>query len=559
MIGVKGFTWKVRELDERIKELASKYNISLFLAQIFINRNIPEKDFNSFLNPSISDFHSYTSLPDIKKGVNRIKKAVKNKEKTLVYGDYDVDGITSLAIFYEFAEKYPDIFSFYIPHRIKEGYGLNKDIISQAKDNNISLIVAFDCGTNSSKEIELAHSLDIDIIIIDHHHSKEGLTPSFAFINPKREGSDYPYPDLSAGALSFKFLQALTGENCYEVLDLVALSTVCDVVPLIGENRALVREGLKVLRNSPRAAIKALCKSGSIKQENIDIFHIGFILGPRINAAGRISHAQESLDLFLSRDEDKAYNMAAILNKHNLLRKKIETSILQEAERIVEENIRNNSAIIVSGEGWHVGVLGIVASRLAAKYYKPAFVISFDKDLGVGSARSIEDIHLIKTLDKCSESLVVYGGHSKAAGIQINKNELENFTKSINNIIGKGLDVKEFIPSLDIDGSLTFNDFSINFIEDIDKLKPYGEGNIRPLFVTYNVIKKTEPKKIKWGYSIWLSNQTKVFEAVINDKKILEFLTKSNKFDIVYSLEKNTYYNSIRLVIRDCRLSGYEG
>ncbi|MCK5288313.1 MAG: single-stranded-DNA-specific exonuclease RecJ, partial [Candidatus Omnitrophica bacterium] len=482
MQGVKGFSWKIRELDDRIKNLSSKHNISLFLAQLFINRNIPENNFNSFLNPSTSKFYSFSLLPDIEKGVQRIKKAIKNKEKVLVYGDYDVDGITSLAIFYEFAEQYPDIFSFYIPHRIKEGYGLNEEVLTKAKNNNISLILTFDCGTNAYKEIEIARSWDIDLIIIDHHHPKEGLTPSLAFINPKREGSTYPYPDLSAGGLSFKFLQALTGDNCYEVLDLVALSTVCDVSPLIGENRALVKEGLKVLKNTTRVAIKALCKAGSIKQENIDIFHIGFILGPRINAAGRVSHAQESLDLFFSRDEDKAFDLAVILNKHNLLRKKIEKDILVEAEKIVEENIKKKGAIVVSGEGWHPGVLGIVASRLSNKYYMPAFVISFDKGLGVGSARSIDDIHLIKTLDKCSETLTEYGGHSKAAGIQINKNELDNFTKSINNIIEKEFIGQEFIPSLDIDACLTFDDINMDLVEELEQLKPYGEGNVRPLF-----------------------------------------------------------------------------
>ncbi|MCK4916855.1 MAG: single-stranded-DNA-specific exonuclease RecJ [Candidatus Omnitrophica bacterium] len=555
MLGVKGFSWKIRGLDDRIKNLSSKYNISLFLAQVFINRNIPDNNFNSFLNPSTSEFYSFSLLPDIEKGVQRIKKAIKNKEKVLVYGDYDVDGITSLAIFHEFAEQYPDIFSFYIPHRIKEGYGLNEEVLTKAKNNNISLILTFDCGTNAYKEIEIARSLNIDIIIIDHHHPKEGLTPSLAFINPKREGSIYPYPDLSAGGLSFKFLQALTGDNCYEVLDLVALSTVCDVSPLIGENRSLVKEGLKVLKNTSRAAIKALCKAGSIKQENIDIFHIGFILGPRINAAGRVSHAKESLDLFFSRDEDKAFDQAVVLNKHNLLRKKIETDILLEAEKIVEENIKNNRVIVVSGEGWHPGVLGIVASRLSKKYYMPAFVISFDKGLGVGSARSIDDIHLIKTLDKCPETLTEYGGHSKAAGIQINKNELDNFTKSINNIVEKEFADKKFIPSLDIDACLTFDDINMNLVEELEKLKPYGEGNVRPLFVTHNVFKKTALKKIKWGYSVWLINKTNVLEAVINDKKIVDFLTCSNEVDIVFSLDKNNYYNSIKLVIRDCRLS----
>lgn len=547
--------WRVRELNPLVHNIAKKYSISIFLAQVFLNRDIKEDDFCSFLNSVPANFHSPFLLPDIEKAVKRINGAVKLKEKVLVFGDYDVDGITSLAIFYEFAKKTEEIFSFYIPHRIKEGYGLNREAIIRAKENGVSLVIAFDCGTNSYDEIELARSLNIDIIVVDHHHPKDNLTKSLAFINPKRKDSSYPFFDLSAAALSFKLLQALTNSNCRDMLDLVVLSLICDVAPLRGENRVLVKEGLKIIRKSRRPAIKALCKAGGIRQENIDTFHIGYILGPRINASGRIAHANHSLELFLTEDEDKAYNIASTLSKYNQLRKDIEKRILEEAEQRIENNISNDYAIVVSGDKWHPGVLGIVASRLADKYYRPSFVISFDQDNGVGSARSIASLHLIEILDKCADSLLLYGGHRKAAGMQIDKAKLDNFREKINFHIEKNSDSKDFIPFFDIDVKLNFEDIEMNFIESLEKMKPHGEGNSRPLFTACGIFKKSAPKKIKSGFSVWLSGETKVFEGVVYDRDVLEIINYSDNFDIVFSLEKNNYHNTPRLIIRDCRLS----
>jgi len=276
--------WKVKDLNVEASALASKYNFSPFLIQILLNRDISENNFDSFLNPGKNDFHDPKLLPDIENAVSRIKQAAKDKEKVLVFGDYDVDGITSLAIFHEYSKKFPEVFSFYIPHRVKEGYGINKEAILRAKEEAVTLLIAFDCGTNSVGEIELATSLGIDTIVVDHHYVGSNPSKPLAFVNPKREDSHYPFSDLSTGALSYKLLQLLTGSDCLETLDLVALSLVCDVVPLKGENRSLLREGLEVLKKSNRLAIKALCDTTSLKQENIDTFHIGYILGPRINA-----------------------------------------------------------------------------------------------------------------------------------------------------------------------------------------------------------------------------------------------------------------------------------
>ncbi|MBU0896915.1 MAG: single-stranded-DNA-specific exonuclease RecJ [Candidatus Omnitrophota bacterium] len=548
--------WEVKELTSEAKGLGKKYNISPFLAQIFLNRKIKDADFSSFLKPELSQLYSPYMLPDMDKAVERITKAAKAKERILLVGDYDVDGITSLAIFYEFIKEFPDTFSFYIPHRVNDGYGFGMEAIIKAKKENRSLIICFDCGTNSFSQIELARSEGIDVIVVDHHHSRNNLSNAVAFINPKREDSTYPFFDLTSAALSFKLLQGLKNLPCWEVLDLVALSLICDVAPLKGENRILLKASLKVLKESPRPAIKALCQASSLKQQNLDTFHIGYILGPRINASGRVAHAQDSLEIFLTDDEREACDIAAKLGDYNQLRKGIGADVLKQAERIVERDFIESSAIIVSGENWHRGVLGIVASRLADKYYRPSFVISFEGDIGRGSARSIHSVHLMKALDKCANLLTTYGGHKKAAGIQISKQELGTFTERINSFIKEDSAPQDFIPVLSVDLKMKFADIDVNFIEEIEILKPFGEENPAPLFASYNISKKTPPKKISSGYSLWLSDDDKTYEGIIYDKDVLEIINYGDNFDLVYSLGKNVYHNIPRLIIRDCKLFG---
>lgn len=547
--------WNVKEIDFKAKEFGEKFNVSFVLAQVLFNRGIDGKSLEKFLYPDFCHLHDPNLLPDMGKAVERIHKAVKNKENILIVGDYDVDGIVSLAVFYEFIKEFPGTFSFYIPHRSQEGYGLSKKAIDIAKDKGAGLIIAFDCGTNSFEEVALARSLGMDVIVVDHHHPKDNFDTPLAFINPKRKDSTYPFVDLSGGALSFKLLQALRDCPSNDVLDLVALSLVCDVVPLLGENRVLLKEGLKVIRNTNRPGIKALCKAGSIKQENIDVFHIGYILGPRLNASGRVAHARDSLEIFLSEDCQEIDSMVSKLSEYNKLRKEIESKILKEAEESVAKDFTSDYAIVVANDGWHPGVLGIVASRLADKYYRPSFVISFEDDIGRGSARSIHSVNLIEALGKCSNSLLLYGGHSKAAGIQISKQDLELFREQINNHIKNNLAPHDLIPVIDVDVQLNFKDITMSLIEELQLLKPFGEGNSQPLFASFNISKKNPPQKINSGHSVWLSNGTMTLEGIIYDKGILEIINFADKFDIVYSLEKNNYYNTVRLVIRDCKLA----
>ncbi len=477
--------WNVKKLSGKAKQLGNKYHLSPIIAQILINRDIEENDFLSFLN-STGKIHSPDTLPDIDKASSRIKKAVKEKEKIVLFGDYDVDGLTSLAIFYDYIKGTKANFSFYVPHRIKEGFGLNREAVKNIKAQGASLIVSFDCGTNSYEEIEYASSLGMDMVVVDHHQPKPGRTPSYAFVNPRRESSAYPFKDLSAATVAFKLVQALEGKDCFHLLDLVALSIVCDVMPLRGENRYLLEEGIKRLRISERASVNALCEAAGLDRNKIEVFHLGYILGPRINASGRVNTAYDALHMLLAEDIDSAREYAKKLNGYNRLRRNIESSMLKEAQDHIACGKDDDPVLVVYKEGWHYGVLGIVASRLTGMYHKPAFVIGFNDGLGKGSARSIEKFNLMKALGQCEDYLSSYGGHKKAAGIEISYKYVEGFKRKINNVARDTLKPSDFLSVINIDSDIKFSDINEKFVNDIYKLKPFGEGNPEPKSFRYS-------------------------------------------------------------------------
>jgi len=537
--------WNIKELSPKAYELAKRFRILPALIQVLFNRQIKEEEFQSFLYPALINLHPANLLPDIEKAAQRIKTAAENKEKVLVVGDFDVDGITSLAIFHEYAKGFSDKFSFYIPHRVKEGYGLSKKCIEEAKEQGASLIIAFDCGTNAYEAISLASLSGIDVIVVDHHFCQDSKLKPFALVNPKRSDSSYPFCELSSAALSFKLLQILKKSSCAQMLDLVALSLICDVAPLRGENRILLREGLKLIKRSQRLAIKALC--------------VGYILGPRINASGRVAHAEDALDIFLSDDSTKVYELAAKLGKYNQLRKGIEAGILKEADASAQKSmLSKDGAIVVANDGWHPGVLGIVASRLADKYYRPAFVISLEDELGRGSGRSIHSVHLMDMLKECADCLCLYGGHQKAAGIHIKRDQIKAFKEKLNYFMKENIKTQDLVPLLEVDAVIDFEDINMTFIEQLELLKPFGEGNPLPHFASFNIRKKTPPQKSSSGYSLWFDDGHRTFEATVYDKDFLELLDYGERFDLVYNLERNSFYNIPRLIVRDLRLASGE-
>ncbi len=556
--------WIVRNFSPQAFVLSKKYNINPVLAQLLINRDIREEEFFSFLEPRVDNLFSPFLLPDIDKALERIRKAIERGERVCLLGDYDVDGVTSLVIFYEYIKNFPLQISFYIPHRIHEGYGLTKNVLEKVKGDGVTLLICFDCGTNSYQEARLAKSLGIDVIVVDHHTPKEGLNNDFyAFLNPKREGSSYPFKELTSAGLAFKVVWALRRNFPFDLLDLVALATVCDVVPLKGENRIFLSEGIKWLRSNYRPAISALCESAKITPKNIEPYHIGYILGPRINACGRVADAKKILDFFLCYDTEQLRDSAKIIEDYNRQRKAIESEVLRDAEEIVERDLKEDFALVVYRDGWHPGVLGIVASKLVERFWRPTLVIGVENNRGKGSGRSIPGIHIMEVLEECRELLSTYGGHKKAAGIEISKENLEKFKYKFNEAVKRRVGSKRSLPNLEIDLELPFKYISVKLARELEKLKPFGEENSYPLFLTRKVHVKSPPKKINISsgkqtklYNFWITDGTYTYEAVSSeDNQFFDLLNYGASLDIVYSLERNSYYDNVRLVIRDIRIS----
>ncbi|MFO8053106.1 MAG: single-stranded-DNA-specific exonuclease RecJ [Candidatus Omnitrophota bacterium] len=547
--------WQIKDISKQAEKISAKLKIEPALVSIVLNRGVKEDQITSFLYPSLDNLFSPELLPDVSKAKKRIKEAISKKEKVMVLGDYDVDGVTSLAVFNQFAKNHPDIFSFYIPDRIKEGYGLSQEVIKAAKLEKKKLIIAFDCGTNSYQEIEDAKELGIDVIVVDHHLPQNKMPKPVALINPKIKNSKYPFSDLTAAALAFKLIQFIEQRDSYQLLDLVALSIVCDVAPLLGENRILLKEGIKCLRKSNRPAIKALCQIAKINQRNISSFHIGYILGPRINASGRIAHAKDALDLFLTEDIKEAKESALKLNQHNKLRKNVQNQILKEAEERVKTDLCGEHALVIGDKGWHPGVLGIVASRLKDRYRRPSIVVSFDKGVAKGSGRSVEGVHLMDMLDKCSSSLTSYGGHKKAVGMELAEEKLDLFRQDINLAISEDINLKDFMPTLEIDAKLNFRQINTKLVEELGLLYPYGEANPKPVFLAEGIKKKRDIQKVRSRYSLWLTDGDRIFEAILYNKDLAEIINYGEKFNIVFSLDKDNYHNHPRLILRDCRLA----
>lgn len=544
--------WKIKNPSKEALFLAKKYNLNPITVQLLINRNVKEEDFLSFLNPEVKNLFSPFLLPDMDKAVCRIREAIERKEKIVLFGDYDVDGITSLIIFYDYLKDFSCPFSFYIPHRLEEGYGLNKEAIKKIKKEKASLLICFDCGTNAYKELEEARNLGIDTIVVDHHTPKENLNFSYAFINPKRKDSLYPFKDLSSAALAFKLVWALTEKIPLHLLDLVALSIVCDIVPLKGENRILLKEGIKWLRSGHREEIELLCKSARLNSQNLTPYHIGYILGPRLNACGRISSALEVLDLFLSKDKSEKERLVYQLEEYNQQRRKIEMEITQEAEAMVNEE---DFVHVLYKEKWHPGVLGIVASRITEKYWRPTFIVGINQMVGRGSARSIPQVNLVEILNLCQRYLITYGGHKRACGFKIYESNLESFKEEVNSIVKEKLKGIFPQPFWEIDMKIKFRELNLKVLEEIKKLEPFGEENEPPLFLTQKVLPKSSPKKEGGKYQLWISDNELTMEAIVYDKELIDLVNYGSYLDIIYSPEKSSYPNQIRLVIKDIRLS----
>ncbi len=557
-------TWRIKEENPAAQEtFSSKLKISKVTAQLLSNRGIHNlKEAGEFMSCSLSSCHDPFLLKDMDKAVMRIKKAITGNEKILVYGDYDVDGITAVTLLYSALQKLGAIVESYIPNRLEEGYGLNAGAIKKAHKDGVSLIVTVDCGISSFKEIEYAKAFKIDVIITDHHEIVErSLPPAYAIINPLQEGCVYPFKHLAGVGLAYKLAKALyegTPLFAEDFLDLVSLGTIADIVPLKGENRILAKHGLNEINKRNRIGLEALTEVSGLSGKDVSSGHIGFILGPRINAMGRVGSPLKALELLLTDDKKEALKLAKMLDTENRNRQKIEARILEEALSKVERevNFKHHKVIVLGGENWHPGVIGIVASRIADRFYRPTILVSLDGKLGKGSGRSIEKFNLFDAILKCKNLLIGFGGHESACGITIEKDSLDEFRDKINSEAGRVLDEELFSPQLDIDMDIPLNMITGGMISEIESLAPFGEENPRPIFSSRNLIIKDRPRQIgRNGFKMWVTDNTVTCEAVSFGRANLEAPKTGSGVDLAYVPSINDWQGlqSIQLELKDIK------
>lgn len=556
--------WKIKDPNPQLQlALHNDLGVHPIIAQLLINRGImTTQEADSFLSADLSKLHDPFLLKDMDKAVSRVRQAREKKERVLIFGDYDVDGVTSLTILHNALVKIGIDVITHIPHRMHDGYGLNEDIGKIAKEKGVSLLITVDCGITALSEVDIINECGIDVIIFDHHEpAEQGLPKAFAVVNPKRKDCPYPFKSLASVGLVAKFIHAIFGKFQEDTLDLVALGTIADVAPLRGENRIFVKAGLPRIRETKNKGLSALMDVAKIKGKKFRAHHAGFVLGPRINSSGRMGSAKKSLDLLLSQDHEGAYTLAQHLEETNRERQKLQRDVVQEAISLVERevNFKEHKVIVVSKEGWHKGVLGIVASRVAEMYYRPAIIISIQDGMGTASARSIQGFHLNEALAHCSEILEAFGGHKLAAGLTIREENVGNFRDLINHFANDILEVCDLMPTLDIDCEIPLSSLSLDLINKIDLLEPYGQGNPAPVFCSRNLIVKTKPMVMgKNTLKFWVtdpSGQMTVSAVGFGMGKCQEFISVGQRIDLAYEMAIDDWNKPavVQLKLKDMR------
>lgn len=555
--------WKVRPLDLNFSEnLIEQLALSPLAVQILFNRGIrtPEEG-ERFMRPSLSHLHPPFLMKDMDRAVDRVIEALDNRERVLIYGDYDVDGVTSTAILVAFLRELGLGPRYYVPHRIREGYGLNMDAFKRFSAEGISLVITTDCGVSNHQEIQEAARVGIDTIVIDHHEVPDKLPPALAILNPKRKDCSFPFDGLAGVGVAFQLLIALraklrekafwhTGDppNLRRYLDLVCLGTVSDMVPLIDENRILVKFGLEELAAGGRKGIKALKELSNLDGRAINTGHLAFQLSPRLNACGRLDQAGKAVELLLTESMDEAREIASELDQLNDERRGMEEEILGEIHEEIENHpeVLGRSCLFFSSSGWHPGVIGIVASRLVERFWKPAVLISVnEEDLGRGSARSIDGVDLYHALSTCRELLRGFGGHRMAAGFSIRSELIVEFRNLLEKAVSQELGDTAMSPSLLIDAEVTLADIDRRLLEDLTLLEPHGMGNPRPLFLSRNLTVCS--RRIVGAGSLKLRVKDKrAFEAIgfrMGDR----FALTSGPIDLVFTPQLNDWMGTRRI------------
>lgn len=551
-------------------ELVSRTGISPIVALLLVQRGISSvEEAKKFFKPNLNDLHDPYLLPDMEKAVKRLNKALGNKEKILVYGDYDVDGTTAVALVYKYLRTYTSSLDYYIPDRYDEGYGISYKGIDYAAENGFTLIISLDCGIKAIDKIDYAKQQGIDFIICDHHMPDDVLPDAVAVLDAKRVDSVYPYEHLSGCGVGFKFMQAFAKSNNFpfsdleKLLDFTAVSIASDIVPITGENRILAYFGLKQLNNNPSLGLKGIIDICGLTGKDITISDIVFKIGPRINASGRMENGKEAVDLLLAKDSEIAREKSENINKYNDERRELDKKITDEANAVIDEfvDMEDRKAIVVYNPDWHKGVIGIVASRLTEKYYRPAVVLTKSSELITGSARSVTGFDIYKAIESCRHLLENFGGHTYAAGLSLKEENLEAFTNRFLELAGEEIIPEQMIPQIDIDAILDLKDINMKLLYDLKKMNPFGPDNQKPVFCSLNVKdygtsklvgKELEHIKMELidGTSSSPSHGIAFGKHAFNDH-----IKAMKPFSICYTIEENTYggNTSLQLMIKDIK------
>lgn len=562
----KSWNYLPKPQSLEISDLADSLNINPSLAAILIQRGITGfEEAKDYFRPSLKHLHPPLLMKDMKKAVDRLMTAIHNKENILIYGDYDVDGTTSVSMMMSFLRRLHSSLSFYIPDRYSEGYGISRQGIEWAKSRGISLMISLDCGIRAIDTVDLAGSYDIDVIICDHHRPGDKPPAAFAILDPKQEDCDYPYKELSGCGVGFKLLEGLTNqmklppENLHDLLDLVAVSIASDIVPITGENRILAYHGLQKLNRQPRPGFDALMQVGNMKRP-LSIGNIVFGIAPRINAAGRMAHAHGAVELLSSPDLFEAIRMAGSLNTNNEMRKETDKDITMEALEMIRSDSRLQEAktTVLYQEHWHKGVIGIVASKCIEHFHRPTIILTQSEGKATGSARSVPGFDIHQAIAACDELLEQFGGHKYAAGLTLPLKNLQAFRKKFESVVSSTITPEQLTPQLTISQFLPLDQISMNFVEVIDQMEPFGPGNMRPIFATRNLV-AAEARLLKGEHikmQVLDENDGVVFDAIgFNMPEHFDKLTDHAHFNLAYTVEKNTFRgkSNVQLMIKDIK------
>ncbi len=558
---------KTKPSEEDIQLLTKTINVSRASAQLLVQRNIATfEQAKHFFRPALTDLHDPFLMKDMGLAVERLEKALDTQESILVYGDYDVDGTTSVALVYGFLQQFYSNLSFYIPDRYIEGYGVSRQGIDYAFEKGVTLIICLDCGIKSGELVSYANTLGIDFIICDHHRPDDSLPPAKAVLNPKRLDCPYPYKELAGCGIGFKFLQAFCIQNelsleerLHPFLDLVVVSIAADMVSITGENRIMAYYGLKQLNEQPRPGLKALMRIAGFERE-LDITNIVFGLGPRINAAGRIAHAHAAVHLLLAHTEAEAEQYARELNLTNRDRQGFDMHITKEALEMIEasEALRVSKSTVLFKSDWHKGVIGIVASRCIEKYYRPTIIMTESQEIVSGSARSVPGFDVYEAIAECADLLEQFGGHTYAAGLTLKRENVEAFRSRFEQIVAERITEEQLIPQIEIDLNLSLRDITFKFYNVLKQMEPFGPDNLRPVFMSEPVYADNIRilKDIHLKMSVFQEN-TAYMDAIgfSMAHSHLSKVTEGKPFRLCYQIVENHFRGNttLQLMIKDIK------